>query len=200
MSAYNKYREGDYSMTTQILFIQGAGEGAHAIDATLAENLRGALGSAYQVAYPTMPNEADPQYPSWKSRIEMLLADMQGPITLVAHSVGGSILLKCLSELNVEKPIAGIFLMAAPFWGGDGWHYEGYEQVALPKDIEAKLPHTARVFFYHCRDDATVPFEHLALYEKLLQRATVRKLDSGGHQLSGDLSLLARDIERLTSM
>jgi uncharacterized protein len=181
-------------MPKQVLFIHGAGDGAYEEDAKLAESLRRALGQGYEVTYPAMPNEDDAQYDDWKALIEKELAKMQGQVILAGHSVGASTLLKYLSEVKAEKP-AGIFLMATPFWGGDGWLYDGYEELELPSDLAAKLPQSTPVFMYHCRDDATVPYEHLALYKKLLPHATIREPDEGGHQLNNDLSLLAQDIK-----
>jgi predicted alpha/beta hydrolase family esterase len=118
---------------------------------------------------------------------------------IVGHSVGASVLMKWLSERKVEKAIAGVFLVACPFWGGDGWRYEGYEELALPPEFAAALPTGMPVYLYHCRDDAIVPFDHLALYAQALPQATVRAFDEGGHQLSDDLSAVARDIESLPS-
>ena len=102
-----------------------------------------------------------------------------------------------MAERRDEQAIAGVFLVACPFWGGDGWRYEGYEELALPPGFAAALPAGMPVYLYHCRDDATVPFDHLALYMRALPQATVRALDEGGHQLIDDLSAVARDIASL---
>jgi hypothetical protein len=56
-------------MAKQVLFVQGGAEGAYKDDARLAESLRSNLGPNYQVRYPAMPNEADPDYQSWKRSI-----------------------------------------------------------------------------------------------------------------------------------
>jgi predicted alpha/beta hydrolase family esterase len=95
------------------------------------------------------------------------------------------------------RPIAGIFLIATPYWGGDGWRYEGYERVALPMGFAAKLPNGTALFLYHSRDDDTVPFAHLALYAAKLPRATIRDFDGRGHQLNNDLTEVATDIKSL---
>ena len=144
-----------------------------------------------------MPDEDNASYELWKQQIENELAAMQGQIILIGHSVGGSIVVKCMSEIEVTKPVVGIFLIAAPFWGGDGWRYEGYEKLALPKEIAARLPKDTAIFLYHCRDDEIAPFDHLALYAQVLPQATVRPLDEGGHQLNNDLSEVAKDIKTL---
>ena len=48
-------------MTTQILFVQGGGEGVHdQWDKKLVDSLGSELGRDYEIRYPLMPNEADP--------------------------------------------------------------------------------------------------------------------------------------------
>ena len=186
-------------MTQHVLFIQGAGEGAYNEDKRLAESLRRTLGPGFEVRYPAMPNEGDAPYAQWRQQIERELADAPGPAVVVGHSVGASILIKWLSEREDETTIAGVFLVACPFWGGDGWRYEGYEELELPPGFESALPPGIPVYLYHCRDDATVPFDHLALYAQALPEATVRAIDEGGHQLNDDLSTVGRDIASLPS-
>ncbi|HYH75489.1 MAG TPA: alpha/beta fold hydrolase [Candidatus Saccharimonadales bacterium] len=184
-------------MKKQVLFIQGAGGGAYDEDATLAESLRQILGSDYEVRYPAMPDEENVPYDAWKACIEQELARMEGPVMVVGHSVGGSVLLKCLGEIETAQPIAGIFVAATPFWGGAGWTYEGYEQLALPADSAARLPDGAPIFLYHCKDDSTVPFDHMALFQQLLPHATSRSLDEGGHQFNQDMTVVAKDIQEI---
>jgi uncharacterized protein len=181
-------------MAKDVLFIQGAGEGAYHVDKQLADSLRQALGSEYDVRYPVMPDEGNAPYDQWKQRVETELATMASPVILVGHSVGASILARYLADSTLDKPAAGILLISAPFWGGAGWRYEGYQMLELPADFASRLPQEAPVFLYHCHDDATVPFRHLGLYARLLPKAHVREIASGGHQLNNDLTLIATDI------
>jgi len=184
-------------MNKHVLFIQGAGEGAYEEDEKLVANLRQLLGHEYEVHYPAMQNEDEADYETWKRQIEKNLAELHGAVTVVGHSLGASILIKCLAEGDTKK-IAGIFLIATPFWGGDkGWKYEGYDTLALPEGHTKQLPSNARVFFYHSRDDEIVPFAHLALYAQEFPQATIRELNGGGHQLNNDLSEVAEDIKNL---
>lgn len=184
-------------MTQHVLFIHGAGEGAYATDKKLADSLSQALGTDYEVHYPAMVDEDNAPYDQWKQQIEKELATMPGSILLVGHSVGASVVIKVMSETEVQKPTVGIFLVAAPFWGGDGWRYEGYHQLALPDGFAAKLPKDVPIFLYHAHDDEVVPFDHLALYAKALPQASVREINAGGHQLNNDLAEVARDIKTL---
>lgn len=186
-------------MTNQVLLIQGAGEGAYEEDKLLAQSLQKELGPNFEVIYPEMIDEANAPYDAWKRQIQETIARMHGPITLVGHSMGGSELAKILTQIQVDTSVAGIFLIATPFWGGKGWLYEGYEELELPKDTAAKLPQGAKVFLYQARDDEIAPFAHLALFAKLLPHATVREINEGGHQLNNDLSLVAKDIKDITT-
>src|SRR5437762_3113394 len=155
-------------MTKQVLFVQGGGEGAHEVDARLVANLRKELGPGFEIRYPAMPNEASPDYTAWKQRLAEEVAEMGDGAILVGHSVGAPILLRFLAERELRQRVAGIFLIAAPFVGDDGWQMEGSE---LPKDIGAKLPSGAPIFLYHGREDETVPFTHVGLYARALPRA-----------------------------
>jgi hypothetical protein len=185
------------SVTHQILFIQGGGAGAYKADQQLVVSLRRALGTAYELLYPKMPHECEPDYRIWKTQIGKKLGRLKNGAILVGHSLGASFLLKYLSDEKVEKGIAGIFLIATPYWGGDGWRYQGYESVALPTDFPSKLPSSSPIFFYHSRDDQIVPFAHLTVYARKLPQATIHALDARGHQLKNDLSEVAADIKNL---
>ncbi|HEY9528005.1 MAG TPA: alpha/beta hydrolase [Anaerolineales bacterium] len=180
-------------MIKPILFIHGGGgEGAYEEDGILAASLQKALGSAYEVRYPKMPLEENAGYSDWKAPIAMELSALDEAAILVAHSVGGSILLKYLSEEQVENPIAGLFLLATPYFGGDeNWNYP---EMNLSQDFATKLPAIPRIFLYHSRDDDVVPFAHLALYAAKLPRAIVRIFDGRGHQFGNDLADIAEDI------
>jgi len=83
-------------MTKQVLFIHGAGEGAYEADKKLAASLQQSLGPEYQVHYPAMPDEENAPYEQWKHQIDKELATMQEPIFLIGHSVGASIVMKCM--------------------------------------------------------------------------------------------------------
>ena len=85
-------------MKKSVLFIHGAGTGAYAEDRLLADSLQQALGGNYDVQCPQMPDEENSPYPAWKAEIDSRLAAMKGPVALVGHSVGGSVLLKYLCD------------------------------------------------------------------------------------------------------
>jgi predicted alpha/beta hydrolase family esterase len=105
------------------------------------------------------------------------------------------VLLKYLTEEPCENPIAGMFLVSAPFWGGDeNWQYEPF---TLPKNFAKNLPKIPKVFLYHSWEDEIVPFAHLALYSDQLPQATVRALDGNEHVFRRGLPRLVEDIKGL---
>ena len=182
-------------MRSPVLFIQGGSEGAHKEDGWLATSLQKALGTDYDVRYPQMPGESEPDMQTWKAKIARELEMLHGPVILVGHSIGGAALLKYLSEENVEKAIVGLFLLAAPSWDEENWNFD---DLRLPRDLAAKLNGIPRIFLYHNRDDQVVPFSHLTLHAARLPRAVVRESDKGGHQFGNDLADVASDIRGMT--
>jgi predicted alpha/beta hydrolase family esterase len=179
----------------QVLFVQGGGEGVHdQWDNHLVDSLRGELGSAYEIRYPTMPNEADPQYSAWRVALQSELAALEQGAVVVGHSVGGTILVHVLAEWTQPFTLGAICLIAAPFIGTGGWESDDIEPRA---DLAARLPRDVPIFFYHGRDDDSVPFAHVDLYARVVPRAHVRRLADRDHQLNNRLSEIAADIRRL---
>jgi serine hydrolase len=179
-------------MKGQLLFVHGAGEGAYDEDRKMVESLRDALGSGYETRYPRMPDEDSPTYAAWSDRIASELAELYGEVVLVGHSLGASILLKYVSEERTVIPVAGMFLVAPPYWGVEDWEVDEY---VLQENFGSKLPEDLPMFFYHSRDDEWVPFAHLALYAEQVPHARFREFDGRGHQFNDDLSEVAHDIE-----
>jgi predicted alpha/beta hydrolase family esterase len=181
-------------MPKHVLFIHGAGDGAYAADLALVTSLRNSLGSDYSLQYPQMPEEDNAPYAAWQAEIEARLAGLNGPVALVGHSVGGSVLLKFLCERPHVPRIAGVFAVATPYGGADEGVWQ-WEEGTLPADAASKLAGNWPLIFYHSRDDAVVPFAHLALYAAKFPRATLRTVDGRDHQYGNDLTEVAADID-----
>src|SRR5687767_5539456 len=179
----------------QVLFVQGGGEGTHdQWDNKLVDSLRSELGADYEIRYPVMPNEADPNYAAWKRALERELAALSNGAIVIGHSVGGTILINVLAEHTSQSSLGAICLIAAPFIGAGGWKSDDIEPRS---DLAARLPRDVPVFLYHGRHDDTVPFAHLELYAQAIPPAHVRRLANRDHQLNNTLSEVASDIKRL---
>jgi predicted alpha/beta hydrolase family esterase len=170
---------------------QGPGEGS----APLAARLREELGRDYEVVFPILPDPDDPHYAPWSRALGEILAGFEEPLVVVGHSLGGSVFLQHLAESDPEAPIAGLVLMATPFWGDSGWEAEW----ALPEgwpDASTELP---RTFLFHSRDDEEIPFANLERYAERLPDATARLLDGNGHLYDrGDLTEIVDAIRTVT--
>jgi uncharacterized protein len=178
----------------QVLFIQGGGKGAYEEDKKLANSLQNELGGEYQVSYPQMPNEENPEDQPWMTQIAKELDSLDDNVTLVGHSAGGAVLLKYLLKKNVAKSVTGIFLISIPYWEPQDEQGEAY---TLHEGFASKLPKGVPVFLYHSRDDEWVPFAHLARYAEKIPQAIIREFDGQGHQFNNDLSEVAADIKSL---
>jgi uncharacterized protein len=178
----------------QVLFVHGAGGEAFEEDGALVRSLREELGYDFVVEYPEMPDADAPEFGKWSARISRELSALDGQVILVGHSLGASVLLKYLSEEPVEKPIAGVFLLATPYWEAADWDVTEFK---LLENFPANLPEAVPIFLYHGRDDEVVPFAHLALYAGRLPHATVREVEDRDHQFGDDLSGVAEDIAGL---
>jgi len=177
----------------QVLVLHCAGaQGPRQGSGELAAHLREALGPDYRVRYPLMPNPENPAYEAWKRKLEEELEELDGEALLVGHSLGGSVLLKALAEKPLLRRTAGLFLVAAPFWGEkSGWQADEFD---LPADFAARLTAIPYIYLYHSRDDDTVPFAHVALYAARLPHATVRAFDRLGHYFRTGCRQLIEDI------
>jgi predicted alpha/beta hydrolase family esterase len=179
-------------MPKQILFVQGAGESVHdGWDDRLVASLGRELGDRYAIAYPRMPDEADPRYASWKRALLAALDALNDDAILVGHSIGGAVLIHVLAEQGPKCKFGALVLIAAPFIGERGWPSEDIEPRT---DLGERLPADVPVLLYRGTKDTVVPFEHMALYANAMPRAIVRSLANRDHQLNNDLGDVARDI------
>lgn len=118
-------------MATQILFLQGAGEGTHADwDSKLVDSLRRELGAGYDVRYPAMPGEGDPDFARWVAAFEAELARLDDGAVVVGHSFGATVAVLALAKAPPVRSLAGLFLIAPPFFGEGGW--DSQEMAAGP--------------------------------------------------------------------
>ncbi len=178
-------------MANQIIFFHGGGSVEdYEADKKLVGSLEDHLGPSHVVHYPYLPNDGSPDF-GRRQQIHQAIADSRDGVILVAHSFGASMLLACLSEFEVERSIAGVFLIATPFWQGDE---DWVKPFKLRPDFAEKIDRKIPLFFYHCRDDEEVPFEQMSIYKTNLPRATFREVSTGGHQFNNALGIVADDI------
>src|SRR5262245_15355781 len=104
VSFKNSVNRRENTMRKQVLFIHSGGsQGRHEGINDLVTYLQNMLGDGYNVLYPKMTDPENPEYVSWKLSLDKKLASLKGDIILIGHSLGGSVLLKYLSEENCKN-------------------------------------------------------------------------------------------------
>ncbi len=185
-------------MTRQVLFIQGGGEGTHdEWDNKLVVSLTRELGDGFDVHYPRMPDEDDPDEATWDPAIRRELAALDDGAIVVGHSIGGTLLVRALVEQPPASRLGAIVLLAAPFVGDGGWPDDND---GTPSDLGARLPDSAAVHLFHGLADEEVPPGHADLYAQVIPHAEVHLLRDRDHQLGEDLREVAMVIRELAGL
>lgn len=183
-------------MKKDIFFIHSAGpQGPHVGSDGLVESLKKSLGSEYVLHHPIMPDPENPRYLPWKMALQGALPVGGNKVVLIGHSLGGSVIVKYLSEGMVQVPVAGLFLVAAPYWGTRGWTVNEF---MFGPHFESKMPDVGAVKIYHSRNDRWVPFSHSSFYARKLQGSEVRSLSGDQHEFHSGLPDLVKDIRDLS--
>jgi uncharacterized protein len=192
----NIFSEKDSFMSKQIFFAHSGGAqgspGQGSYD--LVEWLQESLDKEYEIRCPIIEDPEAPTYAMWKSMFNQELASLMGENLLIGHSLGGSMLLKFLSEEKTSLQIKGLFLVSVPFWGKDGWKVDDF---SLRNNFQMHLPELPIIHLYHCLDDPIVPCEHMAYYKKEFPNAVVHELSGNDHAFTKGLPKIAKNIKNL---
>jgi uncharacterized protein len=183
-------------MKTTILFIHSAGsqEGRHEGSNDLLRQLQTGIDGDITWLAPHMPSADSPTYAAWKQALDEIRATLPTEVLLIGHSLGGSVLLKYLSEEAFAPRVLGMVLIATPYWGGQDWDVSEYE---LRKDFPTGLPVIHGLYLYQSDDDDVVSPDHVNRYAEKLPMATVRTPAGMGHLFAKPCPALIRDIQAL---
>ena len=179
-----------------VLFLHSAGpQGPGQGSSGFVSYLKKELGSGFSILAPKMPKPQAPDYGPWKSMLTKILSGLKGDVILIGHSLGGSVLLKYLSEEKVKIRVPALFLAATPYWGLKGWEYDVFR---LREGFAKKLPAIPFVFIYHSRKDEVVEFRHFKRYADELPKALLRPIPGSAHVFDGEgLPELIADIKAI---
>jgi predicted alpha/beta hydrolase family esterase len=183
-------------LKNEVLFIHSAGpqEGKQGSSQLIAY-LQKSISSVYSFSSPAMPDPENPSYDLWENVLKEKFSELNGSVILIGHSLGGSVLLKYLSEGNCNLSISGLFLMGSPYWGLDkDWLFKEFE---LSDKFATRLPQISQIYLYHSRNDEVVPFSHFEHYAYKLPHAKARIFENYGHLFQDDLPELVQDIEAI---
>lgn len=182
----------------ELVFIHGAGG---AVDnpefgsEKLIAFLRTKLAQDYRIRAPLMPTPEEPHAIAWLDALDAELFDFHDDGVLIGHSMGGAMILKWIAERRQSLTAAGLVMIGCPFWGEPDWEVEEFY---LPEAFADRLSGLKRILLYHSRDDAIVPFAHMAIYHKHIPRAEPHEVDGVGHTFArGDRRALVNGIRAL---
>lgn len=177
----------------KILFAHSAGpqygKGKGSYD--LVKYLRSALAGEFDILFPLIEKPGAPSYDKFKKMFAAAFATIDEPVILIGHSLGGSTLLKYLSEERPGITPAALFLISTPHWKSNMKEFE------LKAGFQASLKDIPAVFLYHSKGDTTVPFGNLQFYKDAFKAAVVRELPGEEHVFSKGLPELVADIKSL---
>jgi len=146
------------------------------------DTLTSELGDDYEVLIPRMPNKQNARYEEWKiwfERIDNLLDD---EVILIGHSMGGTFLVKYLSENIFSKKIKSVVLVAAPFDEEDDVKNGDSTADFIPPSSLIKLIEQARkIYILYSKDDPVVAFRQLERYQQALPDAKVIVFEDRQH-------------------
>ena len=165
----------------------GRGKGSY----DLVMYLKSKLSDEFEILFPIIEKPQSPAYEKFKKMFALAFAAITEPVILIGHSLGGSTLLKYLSEEKPAISISALFLISTPHWQSNMKEFE------LKENFQDFLKNIPAVFLYHSKNDTVVPFEHLKFYETALKTAIVRELPGKEHVFSKGLPELVADIKSL---
>jgi uncharacterized protein len=179
----------------KILFLHSAGhqhgdEGSSRLISYLKKN----LSHTFDIIAPIMPHPDDPDYESWKTVLHEILKIMDNNMIIVGHSLGGSVLLKFLSEEKFTKTIRALFLVAVPYWGFEDWEADEF---ILRDSFVKHLPTIKKISIYHSQDDEIISPTHAEKYAEEIPAADLYQLNGYGHVFWDGLPELVEAIKNL---
>jgi predicted alpha/beta hydrolase family esterase len=184
-------------MKANLLIVHGAGVRSFRImSEKWVPYIKKQLGPEYHVVCPEMPNPQFPQYALWREKIKSTIAKLKGPLILVGHSLGGTLLLKYISEEKIQNQILGLYFIASPYFSEDkGWNYQDFFIHKSPNELLGEFP----LYSYHSTDDAVVPVSHQGFFAKRFPQTIVRTLSGHGHEYNmSEFKEIIQDIRQIS--
>ncbi len=183
-------------MPSELLFIHGAGDQSEGRGSfSLFARLRSGLGMFDRICAPLMPHPEYPDYAEWEAGLARHLECVHVGTLLVGHSLGGSVLLKYLTEHRLEERVGGVFAIGSPYWGADpDWDVEPFK---FRTDAPVALDDTGHTFIYHSSDDEVIPFAHHDAYARKFPGAKLRAVEGVAHDFVSGVEIVMEDLRAI---
>jgi len=143
--------------------------------------LKGEVASTHEFLFLAMPNKLNADFTAWSIWFEKLLPFMCDEVTLVGHSLGGSFLLRYLSEHTLPISIRQLHLVAPAV---DHLDCPGLGQFATDLETWHGFKNEiADIHIWHSADDTIVPMHHSERLVAKLPAATLHTFTDRFHFL-----------------
>ncbi len=152
------------------------------------------LGTGYEVIAPDMPDKANAKYVEWKIWFEKFIPYLEPEIILVGHSLGGTFLIKYLSENAMPKKVLGLFLIAPCF---ESTAEDSLADFVLQGSLSLVSQQAPDITLYHSEDDPVTPFANFKKFQSKFPGATARTFRDRGHFNQDVFPELIADIRAL---
>src|SRR5581483_6471859 len=153
------------------------------------------IGNEYDVFVPNMPNKTNAQYNEWKIWFEKIIDKLNDNLILVGHSLGGSFLVRYLSDNDLSRKIKALFLISTPH--DDQNLSEPLVEFNVQLSLERLVKQCPKIYLINSKDDPVVPESELEKYKKELPNAEVIMLENRGHFWQEELPELVGLIKKI---
>jgi predicted alpha/beta hydrolase family esterase len=142
---------------------------------TLAKN----LAESFEYRFIQMPNASNANYKAWSIWFEKVVPFLRDGAVLIGHSLGGSFLLRYLSEHTLPIAIAQLHLVAP---GVDDKDCPGMGNFSTDlSSWNGFINNISKIFIWHSSDDELVPIHHSERLSKQLLTASFITFSDRGH-------------------
>ncbi|MFC1623136.1 alpha/beta hydrolase [Patescibacteria group bacterium] len=143
--------------------------------------LQDVLGDEWEVIFPVMPSARNAKYLEWKIWFEKFIPYLRDDVILLGHSLGGTFLVKYLSENEFPLKISAAFLIAPPFDDKDRITEHSLADFILSGSLGKFENQCEKIYVYFSKDDPVIPFADLSKYEKAFPDAEKVVFEDKGH-------------------
>ncbi len=153
------------------------------------------LGNSYEYIFPTMPNKYNSKYIEWKIWFEKVLDYVDDGFILIGHSLGGTFLVKYLSENKINKKIKKLILVSAVISDPVHNRYQ-LDTFVINYDLIKNICNNVnKITIIHSKDDNEVPFNNFEELIKYLPKAKQMIFKDRGHFLGESFQEIVEEIK-----
>lgn len=154
------------------------------------------LGDDFDYVFPAMPNKYNAKYDEWKIWFEKVLDYADDSFILIGHSLGGTFLIKYLSENKISKKIEKLFLISSVISDPDHQRYQ-LDTFSVNKNLIKNISDRAdQIILIHSKDDEEVPFCNFEELSEFLPNAKTITFEDRGHFMGTEFSELIEEIKK----